>query len=111
MSRPAILSSTGNTQCLFMNLPRQTLISHLGFEPQGGLYGRSGTLSTRLLSHFVRHAIEDENSMSAQALIMLASDASTYMRRALYDLLGALFAPSDPASRHNAKLFARLRHH
>src|SRR6202011_6234876 len=46
--------------------------------------------------------VEDEQSMSVSA--------NAYMRLAFYDLLGALFAPSDPedASLHTDKLFARI---
>src|SRR6202030_1927270 len=45
---------------------------------------------------------EDQQSMSVSA--------NAYMRLAFYDLLGALFAPSDPedASLHTNKLFARI---
>jgi AraC family transcriptional regulator, positive regulator of tynA and feaB len=39
------------------------------------------------------------------------SQVNSYMQFAVYDLLGALFAPSDPrpTSRHADKLFARIR--
>ena len=36
------------------------------------------------------------------------SPADPYMQLAVYDLVGALFAPSDPFSRHTDKLFARI---
>jgi AraC-binding-like domain len=48
-----------------LNLPRQTLISHLGFEPEGGLYKRSGT--ERLLgvcsstSFVIMAAVKDQS--------------------------------------------------
>jgi AraC-like DNA-binding protein len=64
-----------------------TLISHLGCEPQGGLYARGGTPAVRLLFDLVREA--DKGSGS--------SPADSYMQLAVYDLLGALFAPSDPS--------------
>ena len=40
-----------------------------------------------------------------------SSAADSYMQLAVYDLLGALFAPSDPlpVSRHADRLFARIR--
>jgi AraC-like DNA-binding protein len=40
----------------------------------------------------------------------MSVSANAYMRLAFYDLLGALFAPSDPedASLHTDKLFARI---
>ena len=38
------------------------------------------------------------------------SRTECYMRLAVYDLVGALFAPSDPApARHSDKLFMRVR--
>ena len=100
MGRPWTFSSNGSAQWLFLQLPRQRLISHLGFEPQGGLHGRGGTLATRLLYQLVRDAVEDQASLSASA--------GAYMQLAVYDLLGALFAPSDPIPRHTDKLFARI---
>jgi AraC family transcriptional regulator, positive regulator of tynA and feaB len=86
-----------------LNLPRQTLISHLGFEPEGGLYQHSGTPAGRLLFDLLRDSEGSEGSES--------SLADTYMQLAVYDLVGALFAPSDawPVSRHTDKLFARIR--
>jgi AraC family transcriptional activator of tynA and feaB len=99
MSRPATFSRDSG-QWLTLQLPRQALVSHLGVEPQGGLYARGGTLATRLLCHLIRDAIDDEASLSAPT--------GDYMRLAVYDLLGALFAPSDPLPRHTDKLFARI---
>jgi AraC family transcriptional regulator, positive regulator of tynA and feaB len=86
-----------------LNLPRQTLISHLGFEPEGGLYKRRGTPAGRLLFDLFRDRGSDKDSES--------SLADSYMQLAVYDLIGALFAPSDawPVSRHTDKLFARIR--
>ena len=100
MSRPSSLSKRRDAQSLSLLLPRQPLISHLGFEPEGGVCGRGGTLATRLLYQIVRDAIEDETSLSAAS--------GPYMQLAVYDLLGVLFAPSDPAYRHNDKLFAYI---
>jgi AraC family transcriptional activator of tynA and feaB len=101
-SRPLSFYSSSSGQWLLLDLPRQPLISHLGFEPQGGICGGSGTLATRLLHQLVRDAIEDQGSPSAPS--------GAYMQLAVYDLLGALFAPSDPisGSLHTDKLFARI---
>jgi AraC-like DNA-binding protein len=84
-------------------LPRQSLISHLGFEPQACLYGRGGTVAARVLRQLVLDGIGGEAS--------IAAPAAPHMRLALYDLLGGLFAPSDPGpvSRHADRLFARIR--
>jgi len=83
-------------------LPRRSLISHLGFEPRGGLYRRGGTAAGRLLLDLIRNPGEDGGSAH--------SCANSHMRLAVYDLVGALFAPVDPApSRHADKLFMRVR--
>ena len=98
------LSSDENTQwnCLSIQMPRQALVSHLGFEPQGGLF-RRGTLAGRLLLDIFRNADNAERIAYASA--------DSYMRLVIYDLVGALFAPSDPwpTSRHADRLFARIR--
>jgi AraC-like DNA-binding protein len=85
-----------------VNLPRQALVSHLGFEPKGGLCRRGGTPAGRLLLDLIR----DVGSGEESAL----SPADSYMQLAVYDLVGALFAPSDPVagSSHTEKLFARI---
>ena len=84
-----------------LNLPRQSLVSHLGFEPQGGLCRRAGTAAGRLLFDLIREIDSGDGY----------SSADSYMQLAVYDLVGALFAPSDPSpvSRHADKLFARVR--
>src|SRR5258708_6958085 len=96
------VSENGSEQWLALYLPRQALISHLGFEPQGGLHGRGGTLAARGLHRFVLDSIEDEEPMSPTA--------GSYMQLALYDLLGALFAPSHsrPLARRTYPLFAPI---
>jgi AraC family transcriptional regulator, positive regulator of tynA and feaB len=86
-----------------LNLPRQSLVSHLGLEPQSGLYRRAGTPAGRLLFDLIREIDNGDGSAS--------SPADSYMQLAVYDLVGALFAPSDPSpvSRHADKLFTRVR--
>jgi AraC family transcriptional regulator, positive regulator of tynA and feaB len=102
-ARPSTRLSENGAQWLSIYLPRQSLISHLGFEPQACLYGHGGTLAARVLRQLVLDGIEDEES--------IAGASGPHMRLALYDLLGALFARSDPGpvSRHADKLFARIR--
>ena len=92
--------ATWNTVTL--NLPRQSLVSHLGFEPKGGIYRRGGTLAGRLLFDLIQEADKGEGSAF--------SPADSYLQLAVYDLVGALFAPSGPwpVSRHADKLFARI---
>src|SRR5258708_38717689 len=98
------LSSDENTQwnCLSIQLPRQSLVSHLGFEPQGGIC-RRGTLAGHLLLDIFRNADNAERTACASA--------DPYIRLAIYDLVCALFAQSDPChtSRHADRLFARIR--
>src|SRR5262245_24685472 len=101
-ARPAACFAD-DSQWLRLQLPRQSLISHLGFEPQGGSYACAASPAARLLFDLVRDADEDDGSVS--------SAAESYMQLAVYDLIGALFAPSDPSlvSRHADKLFSRIR--
>jgi AraC-like DNA-binding protein len=102
-ARPSTRLSENGSRWLSIYLPRRSLISHLGFEPQACLYGRGGTAAARVLRHLVLDGIGDDQS--------IAAPAGPCMRLALYDLLGALFAPSDPGpvSRHADRLFARIR--
>jgi AraC family transcriptional regulator, positive regulator of tynA and feaB len=91
------------SQWLRLQLPRGSLVSHLGREPQGGAYARGGAPAARLLFDLVRSAAKGDGPASCAA--------DSYMQLAVYDLLGALLAPSDPshASRHADRLFARIR--
>src|SRR3982074_2271874 len=84
-----------------LQLPRRSLVSHLGLEPRCPSRG-SGAAAARPLRQLLEDGVEDEQSMSVSA--------NAYMRLACYDLSGALFAPSDPedASLHTDKLFARI---
>ena len=101
-ARPAACFAN-DAQWLGLHLPRQALVSHLGCEPEGGLCTRGGTPAARLLFELVRDADKGDGSAF--------SPADPYMQLAVFDLLGALFAPSDPSgvSRHADKLFARIR--
>jgi AraC-like DNA-binding protein len=104
LARPATFLA-GNTKELWntvaLLLPRSSLVSHLGFEPRGGLYRRSGTAVGRLLLDLIRNAGEEG---------LPPSRTDGYVRLAAYDLVGALFAPGDPApARHSDKLFMRVR--
>jgi len=101
-ARPVTYVNDGHEQWLSLQLPRQSLTSHLGFEPQGGFRAHPGTRAGRVLFQVVLDAAHDEESMSMSA--------GNYMQLAVYDLLGALFAPSNPApiSLHTDKLFLRV---
>jgi AraC family transcriptional regulator, positive regulator of tynA and feaB len=94
------ISETNHGQWFSLQLPRRSLVSYLGFEPQGGLLRRGGTVASRLLFNLVR----DADTVDTPAF------SKTYMQLAVYDLIGALFAPSDPArvSLHADKMFKRV---
>jgi AraC family transcriptional regulator, positive regulator of tynA and feaB len=64
-ARPSTRLSENGAQWLSIYLPRQSLISHLGFEPQACLYGGGGTLAARVLRQLVLDGIEDEESIAA----------------------------------------------
>jgi AraC family transcriptional regulator, positive regulator of tynA and feaB len=105
MARPATFFNSNASESwksVALLLPRRSLVSHLGFEPRGGHYRRNGTAAGRLLLDLIRNSEEGEGSTP--------SPADSHMRLAVYDLVGALFAPNDPVpSRHADKLFMRVR--
>jgi AraC-like DNA-binding protein len=92
----------GLAERLCLHLPRQALVSHLGFEPPAALPGRR-TRATRALFQLVRQQMDGDEAVSPE------TDA--FMNLAVYDLLGAHLAPSDPQPdlAHTEKLFARIR--
>jgi AraC family transcriptional activator of tynA and feaB len=94
------VSEKGSDHWGSLQVPRRSLVSHLGLEPR--CLRPSGAAAARPLRQLLQDGVEDEQSMSVSA--------NAYMRLAFYDLLGALFAPSDPedASLHTDKLFARI---
>ena len=103
-AQPVTFDVCGNGQAewLAVRLPRRTLISHLGFEPQAGLRVPAGTLAGRALVQLVRDASQGENASPAQS--------ESYLQLTVYDLLGALFANdgSPTVSAHTHKLFNRV---
>lgn len=84
-------------------LPRQFVVSHLGYEPEGGLLSR-GTLAGKMVSQLVAELIKGEHSAP--------TPGDTYMRMAVYDLFCAVFAKPDSELRsgspHTEKLFERV---
>jgi AraC family transcriptional regulator, positive regulator of tynA and feaB len=95
------LSEKGSDYWASLQLPRRSLVSHLGFEPRCPSRG-SGAAAARPLRQLLHDDVEEEPLMSVPA--------NAYMRLAYYDLLGALFAPSDPedTSLHTDRLFTRI---
>jgi AraC-like DNA-binding protein len=96
------VTNNGSAKWMCVHLPREPLMVELGFEPQGHICPQSGTLARRLLFDAVRDAAGGDRSPSSRA--------DSYMQLAVYDLVGALFAPSDPrpVPRHSAKLLTRI---
>ena len=87
-ARPVTYVNHGHEQWFSLQFPRRHLISGLGFVPRGGLRGHSGSRASRLLFQLVVDAVDDEESMP--------TSAGNHMQLAVYDLLGAVFAPLDP---------------
>ena len=67
---------------LAINLPRQELVAHLGFEPQGGLVRPNGTRAGRLLFDLIQDTSDEPVSEP--------TSADSYMQLVVYDLVGAL---------------------
>jgi AraC family transcriptional activator of tynA and feaB len=89
-------------QWVSLHLPRQPLESYLGFEPQGGILGHGRTRPCRLLFQLMLDADSDGDSMPPFA--------NSCMQRVIYELVAAVFAPSDAVSVsvHADKLFRRI---
>jgi AraC family transcriptional regulator, positive regulator of tynA and feaB len=104
VARPVTcVSEDQSVRRISLNLPRRSLVSHLGFEPQGGACRRSGTPAGRLLYELVLDALKGGGSAYPPV--------DSFMQLAVYDLLGALFAPpvAPLCSRYANKLFTRIR--
>jgi AraC family transcriptional regulator, positive regulator of tynA and feaB len=87
---------------LSLNLPRATLVSHLGFQPRGGIVGRAGSPASRLLLNLIRNP-----DSRAEA----SDPGSPYLQWTIYDLVGALAAPMSEqvGTRGADRLFERIR--
>jgi AraC family transcriptional regulator, positive regulator of tynA and feaB len=99
-TKPVTYRNATYTQVLSLQLPRRSLIAHLGLEPQGGSVGRR-TRAGRLLFRLVLDEFKDESA---------AAPESVFMQLALYDLIGEVFAPSasNTVSPYTDKQFERL---
>jgi AraC-like DNA-binding protein len=89
-------------QWVTLQLPRRSLVSHLGWEPRGVCCRRDGTASARLLLQLLLDGVEEEPANPGSV--------NPYLRLTFFDLIGALFAPADrvPLSLHADKLLARI---
>jgi len=99
--RGTVFREAGMARHLLLHLPRRQLVSHLGFEPAGGLLGRR-TIASRLLFQLISEAVEDQEQSS--------DTAEPHLRLAIYDLLAAAFSTPEqrPVSSHTEKLFASI---
>jgi AraC family transcriptional regulator, positive regulator of tynA and feaB len=88
-------------QCFVLQLPRQSLVSHLGFEPQYGPSTQWNTRAGQMLLQLAHDSVDDDGPMS--------NTAAGYMRLVIYDLIGAIFSPPDSAAYSRSdKLFRRV---
>ena len=101
-TRPmTVFNEPGLVRHLALHLPRQQLVSHLGFEPRGGLH-RTGTSANRLLLQLMRETLQE--GMNVNDL------PQSQMQLVVFDLLAALFTPErvEPTSHYSEKVFARI---
>jgi AraC family transcriptional regulator, positive regulator of tynA and feaB len=102
---PSCYSSEDEVQpwhVLSLHLPRAALVSHLGFQPKGGIVGRAGSLASRLLLDLIRNP---------DSLADASDPGSRYLQWTVYDLVGALAAPMSEqvGTRGTDRLFQRIR--
>src|SRR5262249_30982526 len=69
-----------SAQWFGLRIPRESLVSHLGFSPQGGACGRRQTQAARLLCQLALDPISDAEPALASA--------DGFMHLVVYDLLG-----------------------
>src|SRR5262249_29369821 len=65
------LDAGESRNCVTLLLPRQPLVSHLGFEPQGGLHRRAGTMAGRLLFDLICGSGQTGESQDVRADLYL----------------------------------------
>jgi AraC family transcriptional regulator, positive regulator of tynA and feaB len=102
---PSCYSSADEVQpwhILSLHLPRATLVSHLGFQPKGGVVGRAGSPASRLLLNLI---------LNPDSRAEASHPGSRYLQSAIYDLVGALAAPMSEqvGTRGTDRLFERIR--
>ena len=87
---------------LTLQLPRRSLISHLGVEPVGGSYGCGDSLAGRLLFSLIDESVSEFDSAPIST--------EPCMQLVICDLLGALIGVKDQPARssHTDKLFRRM---
>src|SRR5258708_1087642 len=82
------LSDDARVRRLSLRLPRRSFVSHLEFEPQGGVCSHRGAPAVRLLYELVHDALK--------GIEPACPPVNSYMQLAVYNLPPALFAPPHP---------------
>jgi AraC family transcriptional activator of tynA and feaB len=104
-TRPVTFFGMGQpSRWLTLHLPRDQILSYLGKEPEGGSSRPRRThIAGQLLFKLVRDA--------ARGLHDVPEAADPHLKMAVYDLIGALFAPQDvPASTpYSHQTYCRVR--
>jgi AraC family transcriptional activator of tynA and feaB len=98
-----LLRGESDGHMIGLHLPRQSVMTHLGFQPQGGRCWRGQeTLPARLLQRLLADSIADGSAVP--------DDAQDFIQLAIYNLIGGLFGRNDLPRHfsHSEKLFLRL---
>jgi AraC family transcriptional regulator, positive regulator of tynA and feaB len=105
-SRPLTYISDDPGHWFALHLPRKSLASHLGFEPEGGQCRNGEALPARMLRELVSDAAAGNQTSIGE---VEPKSAAVYLNLAVFDLVGSLF--SGPAtvsiSPYTDKLFGR----
>jgi hypothetical protein len=94
-----------------LNLPRQLLVSHLGFEPKGGLYRRGGTRAGHLLFDLIQESGQVEGSCPLIHICILRSMISSahYLRRPIHGPSRTMRISCSPVSAASARRALPIR--
>ncbi len=105
-SRPVTYAPDGQGPWLSLHLPRKSLASYLGFEPEGGQCRNGEALPARLLRELVSEAARNDQTVTGDTK---SNPVGIYMNLVVFDLVGALFSnPSSVSiSPYTDKLFRR----
>jgi len=103
-AKPATINvdGAGTVRWLAVQVPRQTLKAHLGFEPRSGVLAEGNRPVSRAFVRLVCESFKEcENAQEG---------SESHLRTAVYAMLGALFANSAPSAddAHTHGLFLRI---
>jgi AraC family transcriptional activator of tynA and feaB len=90
---------------LTLRIPKQRIVSHLGFEPRTATHGEAGSFMAKALVNLLVQATRPEEGYDD-------SSRGYFLSCAILDLVGSLFIPQAdglvPSSVQNAQLYARI---